>query len=297
MIYSASEAFQSFIKSKHTNLTFTEKKKAQILVTGQYQKADYASPHQYIVVPFTGLNGLDIPFIKAKGIHVFNTQAHSRYVAERALALLLTLMGKIIPFHQGLSQGHWAHRNQVNRTSWVSLFEKNVGFFGYGAINQHLHGLLKPFQIKAHTIDRGKAYQDVSLVKDVKALIKASEIIVIAAPLHETTEGIFNADLLKMMADKIIINVGRGRIIDEEALYHALRDQTLKGFASDVWFQYPKDDESLLPSKYPLESFSDVVITPHNGGFTDNAMDDRFEDLYTQIQEILNGDLHRALDI
>jgi phosphoglycerate dehydrogenase-like enzyme len=64
-----------------------------------------------------------------------------------------------------------------------------------------------------------------------------------------------------------------------------------------VWFEYPKGDESKKPSISPLESFKNVVMTPHNGGFTETAMDDRFEDIYTQILQILEGDMSRALEI
>jgi lactate dehydrogenase-like 2-hydroxyacid dehydrogenase len=129
MIYTENIDFVKYANAKSKNLVWSKKDHAQILVTGSYQKEDYAQSHQFILVPFTGLNGLDLTFIKSKKIKVFNTQVHSRYVAERALALILTLLGHIIPFDQRLRQGDWSNRNNENRMPWGSLFEKRIGFF------------------------------------------------------------------------------------------------------------------------------------------------------------------------
>ena len=297
MIYTDNIDFVTYARSKSKNLVWSKKDQAQILVTGSYQIKDYAPSHQSILVPFTGLNGLDLTFIKSKKIKVFNTQAHSRYVAERALALSLTLLGQILPLDPRLRQGDWSNRNNENRMPWVSLFEKRIGFFGYGAINQALHQLLNPFKVKVTIINRGKAYEEVETVNDLDQLVKQSDIVVIAAPLNKETEGIFDQKILSQMKDKFLINVGRGPLVDEAALYEALKTHTLKGFASDVWFDYPKGDESKNPSITPLESFQNVVMTPHNGGFSEPAMADRFEDIYTQIVQILEGDLSRELKI
>ena len=297
MIYSSNQDFIDFLIKKDPSLSLVSNDKARLLVTGQYQKDDYQPSHQYILVPFTGLNGLDLDFIKSKGIHVFNTQAHSKYVAERALSLILTLLGNIIPFDQGLRHGNWAHRNDPNRVPWVSLFDKNIGFFGYGAINQYLHQLLTPFNIQAYIIDRGKDFKGVHKVKDLISLVEVSDVVVIAAPLTDHTKGIFDGNIVSQMKDKILINVGRGPVVNEGALYQALRNETLKGYGSDVWFHYPQGNGSQSPSSYPLESLPNVVFTPHNGGFTETAMKDRFEDIFLQITHILKGDLSGALKI
>ena len=295
MIYSASQEFLDYLDNHNENLEVVGKDKARILITGSYQKEDYLPSHEIIIVPFTGLNQIDLEFVKSKGIRVFNTQAHSRYVAERALALLLTLLGKITVLDKDLRNGFWAHRNNQQRTPWTSLFDKKVGFFGYGAINQHLHQLLKPFNIEAFIIDRGKDYRDVQKVKDLEALAKVSDIIIIAAPLNNDTEGVFDQAILTAMKDSYLINVGRGPIVDERALYEALKNQVLSGFASDVWFNYPSGDDHQLPSNYPLEGFANVVMTPHNGGFTQTAMADRFEDVLRKIHMAIRDDFTAAV--
>ena len=70
------------------------------------------------------------------------------------------------------------------------------------------------------------------------------------------------------MKSKYLINVGRGNIIDELSLYKALTNSTLKGFASDVWYNYPKGKEKMFPSTYPIYNMSNVVLSNHSGGFT-----------------------------
>ena len=69
----------------------------------------------------------------------------------------------------------------------------------------------------------------------------------------------------------------------------------ISGFASDVWFNYPVEDNNQLPSNYPLESFENVVMTPHNGGFTMTAMDDRYEDVLRKIKRAIHGDFIEAV--
>jgi phosphoglycerate dehydrogenase-like enzyme len=295
MIYTASKEFLDYLNNHNEPLEVVAKEKARILITGSYQKEDYFPSHEVIIVPFTGLNQIDLEFVKSKGIRVFNTQAHSRYVAERALALLLNLLGKVTLLDKDLRKGFWAHRNNEQRILWVSVFNKKVGFFGYGAINQHLHQLLKPFNIKTFIIDRGKDYRDVHKVKDLEALAKVSDVIIIAAPLSQDTEGVFNQTILNTMKNSYLVNVGRGPIINEKALYGALKNKVISGFASDVWFNYPSGDNNQLPSNYPFESFENVVMTPHNGGFTETAMDDRYEDVLRKIKQAINGNFTEAL--
>ena len=154
MIYTTFEAFKNYVNQHQPTLAFSPKEKAKIVVTGSYKAEDYHPSHRAVFVPFTGTNAIDIKLLKEKGIALFNSQAHSHYVAERALALILTLLGKIIPYHEGLTKGDWANRNGEERIPWTSLFHKRVGFLGYGTINQILHTLLKAFEIQAFTLDR-----------------------------------------------------------------------------------------------------------------------------------------------
>ena len=96
------------------------------------------------------------------------------------------------------------------------------------------------------------------------------------------------AQLARLPIHSILINVGRGVVIDEEALYYALRDRKIKAAGIDVWYQYPKNDEernSTFPSRFPFHELDNVAMTPHRGGWRKS-----FEKLPVQaLAELLNA--------
>jgi len=158
--------------------------------------------------------------------------------------------------------------------------------------------MLKEFGCDFATIDREKDYpEDVTLVKNVTNLVQVSDIIIIAAPLNVTTEGAFNERILSRLKHKYLINVGRGKIVDEEALYSALKDGKLKGYASDVWYNYPKEKEQCFPSSYPLHELDNVLLSNHSGGYTENTNNEVNEDLLSTLQKLKEENYEDQLDL
>jgi phosphoglycerate dehydrogenase-like enzyme len=114
--------------------------------------------------------------------------------------------------------------------------------------------------------------------------------MIICAPLTDETKHAINSELIEKLKDSYIINVGRGEIIDEEALYQGLLPGGLAGFASDVWFHYPKKGEDCYPSIYPLHEMKHVIMTPHNAGFEEKSRQVRYDDVLTKINEFLHSE-------
>ena len=124
-----------------------------------------------------------------------------------------------------------------------------------------------------------------------------SDVVIVSAPLNNETEGIFSEQILCKMKHKFLINVGRGKIIDEEALYNALKNNKLRGFASDVWYNYPKAKEVTLPSTFPIYEFENVILSNHSGGYTEDTNDEVNRDLVLLIQKISNENYEDELDL
>lgn len=264
----------------------------ELLITGTITEEELSCyPNlRYIIVPYTGLNGLPLDLLKEKNIEVLNTSAHGHFVAERALALTLAVMGEIVHTHNRMLTGDWSRRTEPDRLFWNSLFHKKVGIFGYGVIGQTFHSLIEPFQCEVGILRyKDRTYdRDLKQFDTLKKLVAWCDVLVISAPLTESTEGAVNSKVLELMTDKVLINVGRGKIINEAALYNALDRGTLKGFASDVWYQYPNKKEPVIqPSKYDLTRFTHVVMTPHNAGFEKTATDIRYEDVFEKIKALM----------
>lgn len=280
----------------YPDLTLTDKKDATCVITGRYTEKDYHDAHQVVFIPFTGHNGIDIDLLKAKGLKLFNTSAHSVFVAERALALTLALLGKIPSMHEKLRGGDWSNRFNEERIPWVTIQNKTVGIYGYGAIGRAFHNYVRPLAKNIVTIDRQKDYQDAELVPDLERLADVSDILVVAAPLTQSTRHTVNATVLSKL-NGYLINVGRGPIVEETALYESLLSGETKGFASDVWYHYPKDATLTSPTTTPLETLDNVVMSPHVAGFTDRSTQMMIDDVFNTILNIAKGDLSRALNL
>jgi phosphoglycerate dehydrogenase-like enzyme len=102
------------------------------------------------------------------------------------------------------------------------------------------------------------------------SLLPGADALVIALPLTPETEGLIGREELALLPPKaVLVNVGRGPIVDEEALYKALCDGTLHAAGLDVWYNYPEDDASRSntpPSAHPFHGLDNVVMSPHRAG-------------------------------
>ena len=250
-----------------------------------------------VIVPFAAINQLDLKALTAKNIRVFNTNAHAPFVAERGLGLILAVLGRIVYFHNLLEAGDWAGRVEGGGfgKAWTSLFGKKVAIYGYGAIGQSLAHLLKPFDVEIGILRRkSRDMPGVTNFNHLDALAEWSDVFAISAPLNDETRGRIDQRVLRALQESVLINVGRGEIVDEAALFESLESGRLKGFGCDVWYNYPTAETPIChPSNFPIHAFSNVVMTPHNGGSTPAADRMKYLDVADQLTLIAKGDYSR----
>lgn len=267
--------------------------KVETLISGSYDKSiQEAFPNlKNLIIPYAGMNKVEFSRIKARGINVFNTTVHCHFVAERALALTLAVMGKIVYYHKNLENGDWSGRTEKNRISWTSLTQKKVAIYGYGAIGKEVHKLMRPFGVEVGVLDyKNRRPSDVHVFKRLEELAVWSDVFIICVPLNDQTQGRIDETMIMALKDRVLINVARGPIVDESALYEGLSKGILKGYGSDVWYQYPsKKHKKLMPSIHPIESFDNVVMTPHCGGFEASAVQMRYDDVAARLVQIAGG--------
>lgn len=301
-----SEVHHAWLSDAGIDYTFIEESDSAVemiktLITADLDGAELKRyPNlEAVIVPFAAINQLDLKAIAARDIRVFNTSAHAPFVAERALALILSVMGKIVYFHKLLEKGDWAGRVEGNGfgKEWTSLFGKKVAIYGFGTIGQSLSNLLRPFDVEIGVARyKGRGFPNTKGFDDLEDLAGWSDIFIVAAPLNETTKFSVNRSVLANLKDSVLINVGRGEIIDEAALFESLNDNHLKGFGCDVWYNYPTPKTPICaPSKFPIEAFNNVVMTPHNGGSTETADFVKYIDVAEQLLMISKGDYSRQV--
>jgi len=297
-VYTQNQEYIDFLKDKlPEGIALTQDlSEANYALRGRFKASEYHENLKGIIIPFTGHNGIDLEAIKRYNLKLFNTTEHSIYVAEKAMKLTLGLLGNIHIYHTRMQKGDWSNRNTEERISWESLLNKRVGIYGYGRIGKHLKAMLNPFTKHIYTIDRGKDYDDCLLVDSLESLIEKTDVIIIAAPLNSATENAFDASMLKRMKGKYLINVGRGHIVNQKALYEVLKTNHIKGYGSDVWYNYPKKSELTPPSDYPVHTLDNVLMTPHVGGFSTDAPLKLKEKVLDHLINIYNGNFKEALD-
>lgn len=273
----------------------TTAKEVEILISGTLMQKQYELyPNlRDVFVPYTGLNGLDVPMLRREGIRIYNTNAHGKFVAERALALLLGIKGNIIRFNSHLQQGDWCKiEDSDQRESWESIFDKKIAIYGYGMIGYQFHNMVKPFNAQVGALKyKDRYFEGVQTFDDLNQLAQWCDILVVTVPLNEHTRDTVDQGVLEQLKGKVLINVGRGEIVNEDALYHSILKGDLLGFGSDVWYQYPKANEDIKqPSKYDFSSYEQVIMTPHNAGLEKTSADVRNHDVLNQLIKIVNGD-------
>ncbi len=199
------------------------------------------------------------------------------HLAEHAMALLLSLTRGIAP---AIREPRWENRMPIRRASW-ELIDRTIGIIGLGGTGLDVARRASAFGMRIIAVDPEEVElpEFISSCRRMDAfdeLLKESDVVVICAPLTNETEGMFDESAFDAMRDHaLLINVTRGRIVDEGALLAALEKGQIGGAGLDVTPQEP------LPDDHPLWRVPNVVITPHTAGGSPNR-DDRLVDLFCE---------------
>ncbi|MGO4430723.1 NAD(P)-dependent oxidoreductase, partial [Streptomyces sp. MCAF7] len=129
--------------------------------------------------------------------------------------------------------------------------------------------------------------------------LESSDVVVVSAPLTPETTGLIGAaELSRMRPSAVLVNVGRGLVVDEDALYRALSERAIGGAALDVWYRYPAGGHSAAPGNHPFETLDNVLMTPHSSGLTRETFARRADDIAANIGRLAAGEpLHNVVTV
>lgn len=265
--------------------------RAQVLITSTKgispEMLRKAEKCLYIQKYGAGVNNIDIPGATQRGIPVGNTPGtNSRSVAETTLTLILAVYKQVVRGHNALVQeGRWL--KTVLRDDNHELTGKTVGIVGMGNIGRNLVQLLRGFECRILYYDtyRPTPEQERQLdieYRDLDELLEQSDVVSLHCPLLPQTRHMIDARRLALMKPgAILINCARGGVVDEAALYQALKQEKLLGAGVDTFEQEPAD------STHPFCSLSNVVLSPHNGGGTVEAVENVVKKAAVNIESML----------
>jgi len=253
---------------------------ADVVVGGKLSEAliRRAERLKLIIVPFTGISHLPLDLVVERGIRIANAHGNAPYVAERTVALILAFYGRIVEFHSDLRDARW-HGFWVGRgldDTWESVDGKRCAVLGAGEIGLHVARRLRPFGVRTVGFKRN-AVAEVPpeyerMVYSLDEALEGAQIVVVALPSTPETRGLITEEKLRAMPGALLVNVGRGDIVDEEALYRCLSTGVLHGAAIDTWYNYPSKGVGGEPSQHGIHRLPNVVLSPHVGGFTKQAV-------------------------
>jgi phosphoglycerate dehydrogenase-like enzyme len=213
----------------------------------------------------TGVNTIDLAAARQRGIVVANLPgANAPAVAEHALALMLAVLRRIPRFDADVRAGRGWPLDPLVPESLGELAGRTVGLVGYGAIARRLETIL--VAIGARVVHHRRDPTAAGWLP-LDELLNVADVVSIHVPLTDDTRDLIGADrLASMRPGAVLINTGRGGVVDEAALVVALRGGRLAGAGLDVFADEP------LPPGSPLLALPDVVLTPHVAWLTFDTM-------------------------
>lgn len=232
-------------------------------------------------VPGAGFDQVRLAALPPQTV-VCNCFGHEPAIAEYVMAALLARHVPLADADARLRQQDWKYWAGAPERVHDEISGKTIGLLGFGHIAKAIAARAKAFGLRVHVANRG-AVPPSALVDayfgldDLQRFWPTADFIVVSVPLTAQTTGVVGAAAFAAMKrSAVVVNVGRGPTIDEQALFDALSSQRIAGAIIDTWYQYPSPAQAaVLPSKLPFHTLPNLVMTPHMSGWTRGTIERR----------------------
>ena len=239
-------------------------------------------PDLKLVAAFgAGHENIDARAIRAKGIEVTNGPGtNSKAVADHAMALLLSAARRIVPMNEIVNAGGWS----VPGEQWPSVYGKRIGILGLGRIGMEIAKRAAGFDLEIGYHNRSQRSDvDYDYFANMQSLAKWCDYLVCASPGGSGTHHLINDQVLENLGPKgILVNIGRGSIIDTEALVRALETGTIAGAGLDVI-----EGEPHVPDK--IRGLKNLTMSPHVAGRAFEAAQAKLDLFLKNVDLCLSG--------
>jgi phosphoglycerate dehydrogenase-like enzyme len=249
-------------------------------IVGVRYAADTPRPERLKLfhVPGAGYDAVDLDAVPPSAV-VCNCFGHEQAIAEYVMAALL---GRHVPLADAdckLRRGEWAYSSGSLARLHGELAGKTIGLLGFGHIGKAIASRAKAFEMTVHVANRSPVplspvVDRAFTLDNLRDFWGTVDFLVVSVPLTADTTGIVGADAFAaMQPSAVVLNVGRGPTIDQQALYDALKNERIAGAIIDTWYTYPSADQpKVLPSGLPFHALTNIVMTPHMSGWTSGTI-------------------------
>jgi len=266
---------------------------ADIAITWSLRGDQIAAAKQlrWIHSTAAAVHGLMTPELQASDIIVTNARAvHGPVVAEHAMSLVFALAKRLPEAAKFQAQRHWAQQEICETAPRPrELKDATMVIVGFGSIGTSLAKLARALGMRVVAVrehpEKGSDLADAMYsFADLNRALGEGDFVVLAIPVTEKTRHLMNAEHLgHLKSDAYLVNVGRGALIDEDALQHALRANRFAGAALDVTAKEP------LPPGSPLWTMENVFITPHTAGYAEKMWERHYLAYAENLRRYLDG--------
>jgi D-3-phosphoglycerate dehydrogenase len=232
-----------------------------------------------------GVNQVDLKACKQKGIAVYNAPySNTRSVAELVIGASILLIRRILDKNKAAHNGIW---NKDAKGSF-ELRGKTMGIIGYGNIGTQLSVMAEAMgmRVQFYDIETKLPLGNAQARKSIKEVVSSSDIISLHVPETTQTKNLIDIAVLKQFkSGSILVNYARGEVVDLVALVEAIKDKHIAGAAIDVFPIEPEKNGDAFST--PLQGLSNVLLTPHIGGSTEEAQENIGEDVSIKLYQYL----------
>ena len=232
-----------------------------------------------------GVNQVDLKACKQKGIAVFNAPySNTRSVAELVIGASILLIRRILDKNNAAHKGIW---NKDAKGSF-ELRGKTMGIIGYGNIGTQLSVMAEAMgmRVQFFDVETKLPLGNAQAKKSIKEIVSSSDIISLHVPETSQTKNLINKSVIKQFkTGSILVNYARGEVVDLDALAQAIKEKHIAGAAIDVFPVEPEKNGDVFTS--PLQGISNVLLTPHIGGSTEEAQENIGEDVGIKLYQYL----------
>jgi phosphoglycerate dehydrogenase-like enzyme len=246
-------------------------------------------------VPGAGYDTVDLDAVPASAV-VCNCFGHEHAIAEYVMAALLRRHVPLADADQRLRRGDWTYSAFIPGQVHQEMAGSVLGILGFGHIGKAVAVRAAAFGMPVHVANRSPVSSQLVdrayALADLDAFWGNVDNIVVTLPLVPETRGIVGPGAFaRMRKDAVLINVARGPVVDEQALYDALHDRRIGGAVIDTWYRYPAPGQPhCMPSNLPFHTLDNIVMTPHMSGWTDGTIRRRQQMMAENIRRRMRGE-------
>jgi phosphoglycerate dehydrogenase-like enzyme len=271
---------------------------ADILVSNHW-RADYPpAPRVRLVQSVaTGVELFDLAALPT-GALVCNAFGHETAIAEYVLLAMLAWAHRFREIEEGFrARSSWAPSWVESGAPHGEIRGRRLGIVGLGRVGREVATRAAAFGVRVIAANRSPraaegGVERVYPLAELDRMLPECDFVVLASALGPQTENLFDARRLALMKPSaFLVNIARGAIVEEEALYAALREQRIAGAALDVWWQYPTAAEPRRrPSRLPFHELPNVLMTPHCSGWTEGMVRRRWDEIAENLRRFVAGE-------